>query len=167
MNICRSGSTALTVACSAITCSSARILAVSLAGFLTVASPAAARQAIDLSDLAAQVIDAVVNISTSRRADGRINSRDQGRRPEAPGGGEGPGGQPTSQRIRSSLGSGFVIDASGIIITNEHVIRNAEEIAVILNNGTRLPAELIGEDSEIDVAVLRVQPDTPLSAVKF
>jgi len=167
MNTCRAGPATLTVARSAITCSFARILAVSLAGFLTVASPAAAGQAIDLSDLAAQVIDAVVNISTSRRADARTNSRNQGQRPEARGGAEGASGQPNSQRLRSSLGSGFVIDASGIIITNEHVIRNAEEIAVILNSGTRLPAELIGEDSEIDLAVLRVQPDTPLSAVKF
>ena len=166
MNTCRAGSATLTVACSAITCSFARILAVSLTSFLTVASPAAARQAIDLSDLAAQVIDAVVNISTSRLAYDRINSRNQGQRPEAPGG-EGLSGQPNSQRILSSLGSGFVIDASGIIITNEHVIRNAEEIAVILNSGTRLRAELIGEDSEIDVAVLRVQPNTSLSAVKF
>jgi serine protease Do len=167
MNTCRAGSAALTVACGAITRSFARILAVSLAGFLTVASPAAARQAIDLSDLAAQVIDAVVNISTVRRADSRTNSRNQGQRPEARGGAEGSSGRPNSQRLRSSLGSGFVIDASGIIITNEHVIRNAEEIAVILNSGTRLRAELIGEDSETDLAVLRVQPDTPLSAVKF
>ena len=167
MNTCRAGSATLTVACSAITCSFARILAVSLTSFLTVASPAAARQAIDLSDLAAQVIDAVVNISTSRRAYDRINSRNQGQRPEAPGSVEASSGQPNPQRIPSSLGSGFVIDASGIIITNEHVIRNAEEIAVILNSGTRLRAELIGEDSEIDVAVLRVQPNTSLSAVKF
>jgi serine protease Do len=144
MNTCRAGSAALTVACGAITRSFARILAVSLAGFLTVASPAAARQAIDLSDLAAQVIDAVVNISTVRRADSRTNSRNQGQRPEARGGAEGSSGRPNSQRLRSSLGSGFVIDASGIIITNEHVIRNAEEIAVILNSGTRLRAELIG-----------------------
>src|SRR5262249_38823092 len=121
-------------------CSFARALGVCLAGFLTVTSPAAALQAIDLSDLAAQVIDAVVNISTSTRATGGANPRNQGPRPEvAPG----TGGQPNQQRLQSSLGSGFVIDASGIIITNEHVIRNAEEITVILNNGTRLPAELL------------------------
>jgi len=167
MNTCRAGSPALTIACSAITCSFARILAVSLASFLTVACPAAARQAIDLSDLAAQVIDAVVNISTSRRADSGTNFRKQGQRPEVLGGVEGPNRQPNSQRLLSSLGSGFVIDASGIVVTNEHVIRNAEEITVILNNGTRLRAELIGEDSETDVAVLRVQPSTPLSAVKL
>src|SRR5262245_3618459 len=164
MNTCRAGSAALTVACSAINCSFARILAVSLASFLTVASPAAAR---DLSDLAAQVIDAVVNISATRRADSGTNSRKQGQRPELPGGVEGPSGQPNAQRLLTSLGSGFVIDASGIIVTNEHVIRNAEEITVILNNGTRLRAELVGEDSEIDVAVLRVRPSTPLSVVKF
>jgi serine protease Do len=163
MNICRAGSAAFTVGCSAIICSIARILAVSLASFLTVASPAAARQAIDLSDLAAQVIDAVVNISTTTRVTTGANPGNQGQRREAPG----TSGQPNQQRLQSSLGSGFVIDASGIIVTNEHVIRSAEEITVILNNGTRLRAELVGEDSEIDVAVLRVQPSTPLSAVKF
>src|SRR5262245_46435388 len=167
MNTCRAGPATLTVARSAITCSFARILAVCLAGFLAVASPAAARQAIDLSDLAAQVIDAVVNISTTARAASGTNSSNQGRRPETPGDATAPSGQPNPQQLLSSLGSGFVIDASGIVITNEHVIRNAEEITVILNNGTRLRAELIGKDSEIDVAVLRVQPTTPLQTVKF
>jgi serine protease Do len=165
MNTGCAGSPASTVAYSATTCSFARILAVSLASFLTVASPAAA-QAIDLSNLAAQVIDAVVNISTSVRAD-RANSGNQRQRPEAPSSVEGPGERPSSERLLSSLGSGFVIDASGIIVTNEHVIRNAEEITVILHNGTRLRAELLGEDSYIDVAVLRVQPATSLPVVKF
>jgi serine protease Do len=167
MKTFRADSVASTIKCSPKTCSFARVFGVSLAVYLTATFPVAARQAIDLSDLAAQVIDAVVNISTSMRADSGTNSRNQGQRREVPGGVEGPIGQPNSQRLQSSLGSGFVIDASGIVITNEHVIRNADEIAVILNNGTRLRAELIGEDSKIDVAVLRVQPNTPLSAVKF
>lgn len=154
----RVGSAALTVACGAMACAFARAFAVSLAVFLTVASPAAA-QASDLPDLAARVIDAVVNISTAR-ANRDANSDDRDQRPEVPGDGRAP-------RLQRSLGSGFVIDASGIVVTNEHVIRNADEIAVILNNGTRLAAELLGEDREIDVAVLRVRPGTPLPVVKF
>lgn len=159
MDAYRAGSAALSAACCAINCTFARILAVSFAAFLAVASSAAA-QATDLPDLAARVIDAVVNISTIRRADGDLNSDAQGQPPEGPGTGDPP-------RPRRSLGSGFVIDASGIIVTNEHVIRGAEEIDVVLNNGTRLRAELLGEDAYIDVAVLRVQPSTPLPVVKF
>lgn len=157
MYTCRAGSAALT-ANYAQACVFARILAISVAVLLTLASPTAA-QTTDLPDLAARVIDAVVNISTIRRAEDP-DSGDQGRRSAAPEADEAP-------RPRRSLGSGFVIDASGIIVTNEHVIRGAEEIDVILQNGTRMPAELIGEDSYIDVAVLRVQPKTPLPVVKF
>ena len=67
----------------------------------------------------------------------------------------------------NSLGSGFVIDASGIVVTNNHVIADADEITVILNDGSRLKAELIGKDQKTDIALLRVKPDKPLKAVKF
>jgi len=67
----------------------------------------------------------------------------------------------------NSLGSGFIIDASGIVITNNHVIAEADEVTVILNDGTRLKAEIVGRDQKIDLAVLRVKPDKPLKAVKF
>jgi serine protease Do len=147
-------------------------LGIGVAGFLTSTAPIAARQAIDLSDLAAQVIDAVVNISASKRPVTEGSSPNQSQRVGPSGNAQGPtvqrpNGQPNARQLLSSLGSGFVIDASGIIVTNEHVIRGAEEIGVILNNGTRLRAELIGQDSEIDVAVLRVRPDAPLPALKF
>jgi serine protease Do len=165
MTIRRDGSPLLTGAFGATACSFARVIAVGLAGFLAAVFPASA-QPMDLSSLAAQVIDAVVNISTTVRAD-RSNSGNQRQRPGAPGGDRTPNASQSPERLLSSLGSGFVIDASGIVVTNEHVIRNAEAITVILNNGTRLPAELIGEDSYIDVAVLRVQPATPLPVVKF
>ncbi len=82
--------------------------------------------------------------------------------PGAPG---GPPGQQAPQRRQSSLGSGFVIDPAGIIITNNHVIDNADEITVIFNDGTRLRAELVGRDRETDVAVLRVQSPRPLTHV--
>ena len=67
----------------------------------------------------------------------------------------------------NSLGSGFIIDPSGLVVTNNHVIADADEINVILNDGTKLKAELVGKDSKSDLALLRVHPDKPLKAVKF
>jgi serine protease Do len=67
----------------------------------------------------------------------------------------------------NSLGSGFVIDASGIVVTNNHVIAEADEITVIFTDGRRLKAEVLGRDQKTDLAVLRVKSDTPLKAVKF
>ena len=153
------------------------------------APPAQARAAIDVSDLAERVIDAVVNISTQTRVDtaaprppGGAPGNREGRpgpgtpfdelfeeffrrRGENAPGAPGAPGQPQQQRRQSSLGSGFVIDPSGIIVTNNHVIDGADEVTVIFNDGTRLKAEIVGRDREIDVAVLRVKPERPLRAV--
>ena len=64
---------------------------------------------------------------------------------------------PSGPRKFQSIGSGVIIDPKeGIIITNDHVIRNAELITVTLNDGRRLKAKLIGGDSETDVAVLKI-----------
>jgi serine protease Do len=81
-------------------------------------------------------------------------------------GGPGQGG-PGQQRRSNSLGSGFVIDASGIVITNNHVIGEANDITVNFNDGTKLKAEVIGRDAKTDIAVLRVKPEKPLKFVKF
>jgi serine protease Do len=75
--------------------------------------------------------------------------------------------QNPGQRRGQSAGSGFVIDAAGIVITNNHVIGEANEITVIFNDGQRLKAEVVGKDAKIDIAVLRVKPEKPLKAVKF
>jgi len=77
-----------------------------------------------------------------------------------------PGDEHSSRRV-NSLGSGFIIDASGIVVTNNHVIADADEITVILNDGSKLKAELIGRDKKVDLALLRVKSDKPLRAVKF
>lgn len=68
---------------------------------------------------------------------------------------------------RRSLGSGFIIDASGIIITNNHVIDDADEISIKLQDGTELEAVLIGKDDKVDLAVLKVEADDDLPFVKF
>src|SRR6476646_329328 len=142
------------------------------------ASMAAARGPENIADVAEQVIDAVVNISTSQKVDARM-----GNMPDLPPGSpmeeffeeffknrRGPGGQGDADRAPrrvNSLGSGFIIDASGLVVTNNHVIADADEINVILNDGSKLTAELVGKDSKSDLAVLRVRSEKPLKAVKF
>jgi serine protease Do len=138
------------------------------------AYPAAARGPDAIADVAEKVIDAVVNISTSQTVDSRI-----GTMPRLPPGspmeeffdeffknrrGQGDGRSP---RRVNSLGSGFIIDASGLVVTNNHVISEADEITVVLNDGTKLKAELIGKDTKSDLALLRVKPTVPLKSVKF
>ena len=66
-----------------------------------------------------------------------------------------------------ALGSGFIIDPAGYIVTNNHVIEGADEITVTLHDGTSLKAKLIGHDERTDVALLKVESDTPLPAVPF
>ena len=75
---------------------------------------------------------------------------------------------PRSQpRKATSLGSGFVIDPAGYIVTNNHVIADADEITVILHDNTNLKAELVGRDTKTDVAVLKVKTDKKLTAVPW
>ena len=60
-----------------------------------------------------------------------------------------------------------MIDPSGIVVTNNHVISEADEITVIFTDGRRLKAEVLGRDQKTDLAVLRVKSEKPLKAVKF
>src|ERR1700759_2644973 len=154
--------------------------AVALAAAIVVlpASMASARGPENIADVAEQVIDAVVNISTSQKVDARM-----GNMPDLPPGSpmeeffeeffknrRAPGGQGDADRAPrriNSLGSGFIIDASGLVVTNNHVIADADEINVILNDGTKLPAQLVGKDSKSYLALLRVKTDRTLKAVKF
>ncbi|MGC1411758.1 MAG: trypsin-like peptidase domain-containing protein [Acetobacteraceae bacterium] len=62
-------------------------------------------------------------------------------------------------------GSGFIIDSSGLIVTNNHVVGHADKIVVSLTNGTRLPARVIGTDELTDVALIKVEATGPLPAV--
>jgi len=135
-------------------------------------SPAAAQQPSSFADLAEKLIDSVVNISTSQTVAGQRSVP----LPDLPEGSpfqeffqeffDRNQNQPRSRRV-SSLGSGFVIDPSGIIVTNAHVIEDADEIEVKFNNGTTLPATLRGRDEKTDIAVLDVtpKPGQPLTAV--
>jgi serine protease Do len=138
-------------------------------------APAWARGPDNIADVAEKVIDAVVNISTSQKVETRNSPMPQlpndpqldelfrdffNRRGQSDPPNHGP-------RRVNSLGSGFIIDASGIVVTNNHVISDADEVTVILNDGSRLKAEIIGKDQKTDIALLRVKPDKPLKALKF
>jgi serine protease Do len=144
-------------------------------------APAAARGPEAVADVAEQVIDAVVNVSTKQSVDLRSGSMPQ-LPPGSPfeeffeeffknrrgqGGQNGQNGQAPTPRRVNSLGSGFIIDAAGLVVTNSHVIAGADEVSVILNDGSTLKAEVIGRDQKTDLALLKVTPTKPLKAVKF
>ena len=77
-------------------------------------------------------------------------------------------GDNNRKRRAQSLGSGFIIDDKGIVVTNYHVIENAEEIRVILADETSFTAKVLGQDKKTDIAVLKIEPgDTELVSVKF
>lgn len=82
-----------------------------------------------------------------------------------------PGGDnsaPTpDDRSVNSMGSGFIINASGLIVTNNHVVEGADSIQVHMQDGTILKAELVGRDPKVDLAVIRVKSEKPLTAVGF
>jgi len=144
---------------------------------LAVATPAWSREPTEsFADLVDKLMPTVVNITTTQ------NVPQQGPRlrdmPQLPPGSpfeelfkeffDKRGGEEQKRR-GTSLGSGFVIDGEGYIITNNHVIQGAEDITVVFRDDTQLKAKLIGSDSRIDVALLKVEPPNkkPLPAVKW
>lgn len=124
------------------------------------------------ADLAEGLSPSVVNITTSQT----ITAQNPGIAPQIPEGSpfedffrdflDRQDGEP-QQRRAQALGSGFVISADGYIVTNNHVIEQADEILVEFFNGTELPAVLVGTDPRTDIAVLKVEPVQPLPFVAF
>jgi serine protease Do len=125
------------------------------------------------ADLAERLLDSVVYISTAQR----VTLGAPAPLPDVPqppsdeffedffddDGNEG-GPEP---RMMQSLGSGFVIDPSGLIVTNNHVIADADEIVANFRDGSKLTAEVIGIDDKTDLALLKVDPPSPLPAARF
>jgi serine protease Do len=148
--------------------------------------PAFARGPENIADVAEKVIDAVVNISTTQNVAGRggPSSGERNATPQLPQDspfqeffdeffknrrpGDGPRGGNNGPRRVNSLGSGFIIDAAGMAVTNNHVIADADEVNIILNDGTKIPAEVIGRDKKTDLALLKFKPpEKVLKAVQF
>ena len=142
------------------------------------------------SDLAAQLLPSVVNISSSQKLQASADrgpeipgfppgspfeqffhdfldrNRPPGQRRAEPQGPDRGGPAPGAGRA-VSLGSGFIVDTAGYIVTNNHVIDGADEISVTLTDNTTLKAKLIGKDERVDLALLKVDTDHPLKAVEF
>jgi serine protease Do len=148
--------------------------AAALAGLLTAAAPAFAALAPDsFADLAAKVTPAVVNIAATETVNGGQQM------PDMPF--DFPQGSPFEQFFKQfreqqrqngqqhaqALGSGFIIDPAGYVVTNNHVIDHAEKIQVTLADGEQFPAKLVGTDEKTDLALLKIDSDKPLPAVAF
>ncbi|SDS86579.1 Do family serine endopeptidase [Bradyrhizobium canariense] len=151
---------------------------------VVMAEPAFARGPEGIADVAEKVIDAVVNISTSQTVEakgGPLGGDNKSTMPKLPPGspfeeffddfknrhGGGDKGPDMAPHKTVSLGSGFIIDTAGIVVTNNHVIDGADEINVIMNDGSKFKADLVGVDKKTDLAVLKFAPSKPLTAVKF
>ena len=136
--------------------------------FMTLEAGAADRPE-SFADQVERLSPAVVNISTTTIVNGGPNMD----MPQVPPGSPFEDffknfGDNDRKRRASSLGSGFIIDDAGIVVTNFHVIENAEEITVTLSDETVFTAEVLGQDQKTDIAVLKIDPgDTQLTAVPF
>src|SRR6266404_5557359 len=131
------------------------------------------------AQLAGRLVGVVVNISTTQVTAAPVAKGAPEAQVPSPGtpldeffrdffSEKGAPGGPNSPSPRSaSLGSGFIIDPSGIVVTNNHVIANAEQITVTLSDDTTLQAEVIGRDGVTDLALLKVEPKTPLPAATW
>ena len=119
------------------------------------------------ADLAERLMPSVVNISTTQIITTRTN----------PFPFEFPPGSPFEDMFRDfgepqerrtkALGSGFIIDKDGVIVTNNHVIQGAEDIFVTVNGEKEYAAEIVGADPLSDIAVLKIKSDEKFSPVKF
>src|SRR5690348_6810378 len=164
---------------------SAMTLALPFAGAVPVQQALARPTPDSFADLAAKLLPAVVNISSSQAVQARGGAPGAGpEMPMFPPGspfeqffkdflnrnrpGQRGDNQPTPpERRMQSLGSGFIIDASGLVVTNNHVIDGADEITVTLQDNTALKAKVLGRDETGDIALLQVKPDKPLPALQF
>ncbi len=151
------------------------LLALCLAGSAVAAAPDSFAPIIE------PVMPAVVNISTTQKIHQQAQMMgpmfDFDSLPDTPqtrqfkelfrqfNGPQGGGALPDKEA--TSLGSGFVVDASGYVVTNNHVVGDADEIRVIFPDNTRYPATLVGRDPKTDLALLKIKRETPFPFVTF
>jgi len=135
-----------------------------LAGSISLAHARSLAALPDFSDLVEKSSPAVVNISTTQKVDESKLSIPHGMNPSMEDflkrffGDGGPAG-PHGEQDRKSLGSGFVISKDGYILTNTHVIKDADEVTVRLPDRREFPATIVGSDDRSDVALLKIDAD--------
>ena len=129
----------------------------------------------DFTDLVKKVTPAVVSIDVHLMLDQTSDDQDGGDSygmPQIPGFPPGfpfggmPGMGQAPQAVEAK-GSGFIIDPSGIIVTNNHVVKDAKTVSVTLSDGVSYPAKIIGTDPKTDLAVLRINAGHPLPFVQL
>ncbi len=121
----------------------------------SMAAPAVGRQTaglVNFADVAERINPAVVNIEATTRGDANRRRREV----EPPPFDEGGPDRQGQGSVRPQLGSGFVIESNGVILTNYHVIQNAERITVKFSSGRSLPAQVLGIDPDTDIALVKV-----------
>ena len=123
----------------------------------------------DFTDLVTQVKPAVVSITTKLQAS-PASDEDGPQLPmpfrQFPFGGMGPQMGPHAHAIEAR-GSGFIVDANGTIVTNNHVVKDAKSVSVTLDDGTQLPAKVIGRDARTDIAVLKIDAHKQLPYIQL
>jgi serine protease Do len=153
----------------------------------TMTSPMALMQHQSFAPLVKKVSPAVVNISVTQKpaADAMVEEQELAPTPGFPNSPfdemlrrffeqQNPNGQrrlfpqmPGGQAHRIALGSGFIIDPSGIVVTNSHVVGNAGKVEVTLQDDSKYTATIVGRDPKTDIAVLKIKADKPLPYVTF
>lgn len=134
------------------------------------ATGAQARSLPDFTELVEETGTSVVNISTTQKVSGGMQLPEGLEMPELPEGspfndlfkhffGEGGGNGEPREREAKSLGSGFIISKDGYILTNNHVVKDADEVIVRLEDRRELKAEVIGTDERSDVALLKIEAE--------
>lgn len=138
----------------------------------------------DFSELAAKVTPAVVNVAVTMKAGAADDEEVRASGPQdkqmeefmkrfaerfgqpmQPGRPDGK--RPHSKEKGQAVGTGFIVDAKGTVVTNYHVVAKADSITVTMSDGTKLPAKMMGGDEKTDLAVLKVESDKALPYVTF
>jgi serine protease Do len=130
----------------------------------------------DFTKLVTQVKPAVVSITTKYQATPAA-LEDDGDSPRMGGGRTQqlpfpfnqmiPNGPQQHEHPVEARGSGFIISADGTVVTNNHVVKDAKSVSVTLDDGTVLPAKVVGRDSRTDIAVLKIKSDKPLPYIQL
>src|SRR5262249_19354261 len=163
----------------------ARLVLMPLAGTYAQAASSTLVQMPSLSPLVKKVLPAVVNISVLERADANDQTADEsdndlpGVQPGSPfdeflkkffeDHGINPKSSPQPRAQRMALGSGFIIDPSGLVVTNNHVVGDAKsnKVTVIFQDDSKHVAKILGRDSKTDIALLKIETSKPLPYVSF